>query len=557
MEATTRGGAGYWRYGMGKLLYGTSVYRYTLISRTPPGLIMAPPDPWPGNAERGGAILRGEFMFFGVRLEGTKHVWHPVGMDTNWLAELHAFDWLRDLRAVGGDAARRCARELVADWLDRENTWDEVAWRPDVLARRLFAWLGQHDFFCASADDTYRRRYLAALVRQGKHLARVLPAGAQGLDLLVSIKGLVVAGLALPDRDAWIAQGLRHLERETARQILPDGGHVSRCPAVHTKALRHLVDVRAALLAAGQPAPSFLMSAIDRAAPFLRMMRHGDGGLALFNGGGEDLSWLVDMLLAQADARGRPPVSAPHSGFERLAANRTVVLVDTGKPPAPGFGTPPHAGTLSFEMSIGKERLVVNCGAREGPSQEWATVQRTTAAHSTLVIDDKNSAGILPHGDLRDGPTAVECRREEADGSVWLTTSHDGYVKPFGLVHQRRLFVSARGDDIRGEDKLIRQATPASPARGFTVRFHLHPTVHASLVQDASAVLIQLPRGNGWRLRASGAAVSLSESVYLGGGDDDPRRGEQIVLSGVLGPPDAEECVAAVKWALRRIPRPG
>ena len=80
-------------------------------------------------------------------------------MSDAWLAELHGFDWLRDLRAVGGDAARRRARDLVGDWIERQTSWQEIAWRPDVLATRLHAWLGQHDFFCASADDLYRRRY--------------------------------------------------------------------------------------------------------------------------------------------------------------------------------------------------------------------------------------------------------------------------------------------------------------------------------------------------------------------------------------------------------------
>lgn len=545
-----------WRYGVGKVLFGTSVYRYTLLGRTPPGLYLVPPDPWPGKAERGSAILQGEFGFFGESVSGGQHVWRPVGMSDAWLAELHSFDWLRDLRTVGGDNARRRARDLVGDWLRRQTNWHEIAWRPDVLGHRLFAWLGQHDFFCASADDEYRRAYLAGIVRQGKHLSRVLPGGVDGEGLIAAIKGLVVAGLALPDREAWVNQGLKLLGKQVDRQILPDGGHISRDPSTHILVLRHLVDIRGALLAAGQPAPPALMGAIDRAAPFLRMMRHGDGAMALFNGSREELGWFVDLLLAQADARGRPPTTAPHAGFERLVANRTVALFDTGAPPPEGINDHAHAGALSMEVSVGKERLIVNCGARTGNRSPWSQVQRTTAAHSTLVIDDTNSAEVTAGGGFGRRPQVVEHSREDADGNTWLTASHDGYTGVFGLRHVRRVYIGATGEDIRGEDSLIRSGDPSdASARGFAVRFHLHPAVDAALVHNGAAAVLTLASGTTWRLRASGGALSLAESVYLGSGDAVERT-QQAVVSGVLSAPDGDGVVAAVKWALKRVPKP-
>jgi uncharacterized heparinase superfamily protein len=541
------------RYGVGKLLYASPVYRYTLIGRAPSELAIAPPDSWPGNAERGIAVSAGEWSFLGETVRGGKHAWRPVGMSDAWLAELHGFDWLRDLRAVGGDAARRSARDLVEDWIESQAGWQEVAWRPDILATRLFAWLGQHDFFCASADDDYRHRYLAAVARQAKHLARVLPGGVEGAGLIRAAKGLTVAGLALPGNDAAVRQGLRILERACDRQILPDGGHVSRNPQIQAAILRDLVDVRSALLAAEDDIPAFLLGAIDRAAPFLRMLRHNDGRLALFNGSSESEDWLLDMLLAQADARGRAPASAPHSGFERIVANRTVALLDTGAPPQAGLDIGAHAGTLSLEISIGKERMITNCGARPGNRDPWATVQRSSAAHSTMVVDDTNSSEILSDGTFGRRPRDVRVERSEDEGNVWLSVRHDGYLPAFGLEHERRVYMAGDGDDIRGEDVLTRvdTADKGRPAKGFALRFHLHPGVQASLVQNGSSVLLRLPSGAGWRLIAEGGTVSLAESIYLGE-SEDVRRSEQIVVSGAL---EAGAAAARVKWALKRVPK--
>lgn len=540
------------RYGMGKLLYASPIYRYTLVARTPADLATIPPDAWPGNAERGAAISAGELSFLGETVRGGDMTWQPVGMSDAWLAELHGFDWLRDLRAVGGDAARRRARDLVADWMERQTGWNEVAWRPDVMATRLHAWLGHHDFFCASAEDDYRHRYLASIARQAKHLARVLPAGAEGAGLIRAAKGLIAVGVALPGNEAATRQGLKQLERAVERQIRADGGHISRDPQTQAAVLRDLVDVRSALLAAETDIPSFLLAAIDRASPFLRMLRHNDGGLALFNGAGEGEDWLIDMLLAQADARGRAPARAPHSGFERMVANRTVVLLDTGAPPQAGLDTSAHAGTLSMEISIGKERLITNCGARPGNREPWATVQRSTAAHSTLVVDDTNSSEILPDGTFGRRPVQVGTERDEDDGNHWVTAQHDGYVPVFGLTHERRVYLAADGDDIRGEDVLSRSgSTPPRVGRGFALRFHLHPAVQASLVQNGSAVLLRLPSGAGWRLIAEGGTLSLAESIYLGT-PDDVRRTEQVVVSGTL---DSDVIAARVKWALKKVPK--
>ena len=263
--------------------------------------------------------------------------------------------------------------------------------------------------------------------------------------------------------------------------------------------------------------------------------------MALFNGADEGDTALIDRVLARADAKGRPPPSAPACRLSaRCRPARTLVLADTGVPARPGFDGDAHAGTLSFEMSHGRERLIVNCGAYQRSSADWRNVARATAAHSTLIVADTNSSELDAHGGLGRRPTHVPCERIEDGGSHWVSASHDGYQTVFGLTHARQLFLAADGEDLRGEDRLIGPA-----GRSFVIRFHLHPQVQASLIQDGDAALLRLPSGLGWRLRAQGAVMSLAESVYLGGGE--MRKAQQVVLDGHIG-----SSGATVKWALRR-----
>jgi uncharacterized heparinase superfamily protein len=410
-----------------------------------------------------------------------------------------------------------------------------------VVATRVITWITWFDvFFLGAEADPLRERVLASISRQSRHLARVAAWEEIGAARFHSLAGLVIAGIALGWGERWLTRPLARLDRELDRQILPDGGHIERCPALQLSVLRDLVDIRTALRAGHIAVSEPLQKTIDRMAPMLRMLRHGDGRLAQFNDTAEAYGALADLVLTRAEVRARALVSAPHSGFQRLQGGKTVVITDTGAPPPHGIDRHAHAGTLSFEMSWGRERLIVNCGTWHGVNSEWRRAARNSAAHSTLVVADTNSAEILEDGTLGRRPTVTMAERIEENGSQWIAATHDGYAATFGLVHTRQLFLSGDGEDLRGEDGL---SGPAGT--GFAIRFHLHPAVQVSLIQEGGAALLKLPSGVGFRLRAQGAQMNLGESVYLGAGAI--KKTQQIVLSGHVGSQGA-----TVRWAIRR-----
>jgi uncharacterized heparinase superfamily protein len=259
----------------------------------------------------------------------------------------------------------------------------------------------------------------------------------------------------------------------------------------------------------------------------------------LFNGSKEELPSLIDLVLAQA-GRSRGIIGyLSASLLFRLSAGKALLFMDGGAPAPPGLDRFAHAGTVGFEFSWGKERLIVNCGAAPAHGGSWRDALRSTAAHSTLTIADVSSSEIRDAG-LGRRPAHVNAERQDMAGVHWLEANHDGWSKLFGAVHHRRLGLSETGDELLGED-LIEAAQP----QPFTIRFHLHPNVTASLQQDNEAVLLRTPGGLGFRLRAEGAPISVEESVYFG--HAEPRRAEQVVLSGHQDGPQH------VKWSITRI----
>jgi uncharacterized heparinase superfamily protein len=511
-------------------------------SPAPAALILVPPNPWPGDAVRGRTMITNVVALAGQTIMVTGSPWSAEAHEP-WHVAMHSFEWLRDLRAVGGDAARRHARTFTSQWLDRKVKRGDLAWRADIMGARIANWIAFHDFFCASADDGFRARLFASLAHQAKGLARALPGELSGAPLLIALKGLLASGACLEGGEPRFSLAEKLLLRELPKQVLPDGIHAERNPAVHATILSTLIDIRALYKAARIAMPEMVQHAIDRMTPALRFFRHGDGGLALFNGSQQGEALLLDTILTQADARGRPLKRAPQGGFERLSLGRTVIIVDAGAPAPSRLDRHAHAGIGSFEMSVGRERFIVNCGAHPGVSP-WRQALAATAAHSTVTIADTNQMELLEGGGVRRRPPTVESSREDAAEGSLIDITHSGY-SGLGIKHRRRLFLGDSGEDLRGEDALIGKV-----AQKYTIRFHLHPDVHVSLTGNGRTALLRLGDGTGWRFRADVDAITLDDTVYFGAGT--PRRSNVLVISGQT----EGEGETIVRWAFRREKRP-
>lgn len=521
------------------LAINNMLYELAKGVRTPDELEVVPPDPWPGDMARGRDMIQGIFTFHEQTLAHEDLSWKPAGVSEKWIAELHGFDWLRDLRAVGGDRGRRMARDMVTSWMALQDKYNEVTWAPDVLGTRIAAWISFHDFFCASASDEFRHKYFTSLTKQAKHLSRSFPARMKGLPLLRALKGLAYSGLALAGGEDRLEQAFGLILKQIHDEIMPDGGHISRSPEDTLVFLQYLVDLRAALIAAQLEVPEKIQHAIDRMTPAVRFFKYGDSGLALFNGGQESDPAFCDLVLTQSGAKGRPLKAMPHTGYQRLAMGRAQVIVDVGLPVDIAYADTAHAGLLSLEYAFGRERVIVNCGTSH-TSDKWREALRGTPAHSTVTIDGRNACQFDPHGRLSSQPE-IRVNRQEGEGSVVLDASHTGYVARYGVAHRRCLKLSDFGEVFSVEEQLGgKSGVP------FAIRLHLHPGIQISPIRQGEEALLRARSGAGWRFRVQGAEMSIEESVYCGIGET-PRRSQQIVLSGMTASPST-----IVVWQLAR-----
>lgn len=514
-------------------------YRLLLLGPAPKRLRFPVPQLWPGNPDVGRALIQGIFSHEDESHTLTAADALPAASPA-WTAWFHGLGWLNDLSALGGGEAPYFAREWLTVWMAANAKWDARSWAPDVTAERLinicqnWAFLMRDDG-CGGLEKLLHRQ----AGRDARHLFHSLPPANCGYVRFHALKGQVYGAFALLGGEGRMNRTLQRLADDIQNQILPDGGHVERNPERLADMLKDLLELKVLLSTATGDVPGFLQNAIDRVAPMLRALRHPDGGLALFNGGLEGNRTVLDLILAQTDSTAKAPFNGPHAGFQRAGAGTLYGIMDCGQPTK--VGKAQHAGALSFELSSGKHRIIVNCGSRSGASDPWRTALAATAAHSTLTVNDTSLASFALDGALRSGPEHVTCTRKDLDEGTLIEASHDGYMPPFGLIHQRALFIASHGTDVRGEDRLV-----GTGGNQYTLRFHLHPNVKASLLGDGHGVLLRVGGKEVWRFRTSADQMALESSVYLGH-KGEHRRTEQIVISGPLSGNGA-----LIKWALSR-----
>jgi uncharacterized heparinase superfamily protein len=533
-----------WRYGSGKT----------------DRLLIAPQDLRTADATRATEIYSGRFAFAGrVVICDRRSPFEMTPPSDEWAVTLLSFSWLRHLRAADSAITRANARALIDDWINTQGKWHPLGWRNDILSRRILCWLSQAPFVLQDADARFYRRFIRSLSRQVRYLRRTLKHSRDGLPRLQALMALNYASLCMQGQAGALRGNARKLIEELRAQILPDGGHISRNPGVLIEILADLLPLRQLFSARNLQPPQAINNAIDRMMPMLRFFRHADGNFAQFNGMGPTPVDLLATVLAYDDARGAPLSNAPHSGYQRMEATQTALIMDTGRPPPVAVSQEAHAGCLSFELSWKQHRLVINCGLPAVNRETWRQVARATPAHSTVTVNERSSCEFLEGATARKllagiaivaGPREVRVERDEHEGVLALRASHDGYVPEYGLVHTRAMRLSADGRALDGEDSF--SAADGGPPAGnapddYAMRFHLHPSIKASRLSDSRGVILLLPDKEVWTFATLAEGVQIEESVYLSA-SEGPRRTVQIVVYGNA------RAVPSVRWSFRHTP---
>lgn len=533
------------------------------------GFLWQPEPRLPGSAARGRQLLAGNFRVDGRLVEAPdRPPWDLAPESFAFTDMLHGFEWLDDLAALPPEDGMKPAQAWLSEWIGRFGRGRGPGWTPDLTGRRQIRMISHAILLMNGQDRSRTDAFYAVLGRQAGFLATRWRRASPGLPRFEALTGLIYSRCTLMGLEGGLDQALAWLAGECAREIDASGGIVTRNPEELLEVFVLLTWVSQILLETGRPADPAVDTAIARIAPTLRSLRHADGSLARAHGGGRGVPGRLVTALVQS--RVRPSYTRGLAmGFARLARDRVTVIIDAAPPMQGPRSVNAHAGTLSFELTSGSQPVIVNCGSgvRFGP--DWRRAGRATVSHSTLCLAGYSSSRLAPKAGqaeagrqpFADGPREVALQESMMRSAEGVTLSHDGWRRTHGLLHLRSLTLEDDGALLRGEDGLAAMTAPdrarfdklmaelpADVGLRWSVRFHLHPDVEATIDMGGTAVSLALPNKETWVFRQIGATeMTLRPSFYLDSGRLRPRATKQIVLSATT-----RRYGCAVSWSLAR-----
>ncbi len=491
-------------------------------------------------------------------------LWDIAPPSPAFAEELHGFTWLDDLCAVGDARARATATEWVMGWIETHGDGKGPGWTPQLTARRLIRLINHAVSILRGQDGEVSEAFFRSLGQQTIFVSRTWSLTDPGLPRIEAVTGAIYAGMALLGMEREVGPAVEALNTE-ARAIAAEGTIPSRNPEELMEILNLLNWAVLAIEAADRVVPEGVRHAVRAMVPVLRALRHADGSLARFHGGGRGIEGRLDQALAESGIKTRPRRQDVSMGYAHISAGRSTLIVDAARPPSGTAATTAHASTLAFELTSGRRPVVVNCGAGGHFGPDWRRAGRATPSHSTLGIDGWSSARTMPStngGDDRlvEAPQNVQSALSLLEDGSRIELSHDGYRGRFGLIHGRTLDLGVAGRALVGEDYLVAlndadrdqfdRAMDANALQGipFTVRFHLHPDTEAEVDLGGKAVSIALKSGEIWVLRHESICdLDIKPSVYLETGRLRPRAAQQVVLTG-----RAMSYATQIRWSLAK-----
>jgi uncharacterized heparinase superfamily protein len=444
--------------------------------------------------------------------------WDDATRSKLWLYNLHYFD---DLNCEAAPLRDAWHAALMDEWIERHPPGAGTGWEPYPTSLRIGNWIKRH-----LDGRRLSNRQSHSLAVQTRWLMQRLEWHLLGNHLFANAKALVLAGLLFDGDEAqrWLAKGLSIIRRELPEQVLADGGNFERSPMYHAIFLEDLLDlVNVASVYPGSIKAGELAQwreVAGRMLGWMRTLTHPDGEISLFNDAAvgiapapaelDDYATRLDVAVLSPEVdrmAGAPALTVLRdSGYIRIEGSIAVTLLDVapvGPDYLPGHA---HADTLSFELSVSGQRVIVNGGtSRYGLGSERLR-ERSTAAHSTVVVDGQNSSEVWGGFRVarRARPFGLHISRQSSDALV--SCAHDGYRRLAGRpVHQRewrqRLECLTVSDHIDGHyDKA-------------EARYHFHPGVGVASSGNG-ALTLTLPQGQRLRVRAIRGQLRLELSQY-------------------------------------------
>jgi len=488
--------------------------------------------------------------FYKINNETPESLWKVDKNDKLKFENLHSFLWLTRLDRKNN---KKITKEIIDSWINKFFNYDPRTWDMEIMAKRIIAWCSNTDITLENSEKNYKEKFFLSLIKQSNFLTKNLSNLFNETSKIICCSAIILSGMIFKENETNFKIGIKELEKIIKNYFDENGFPKSRNPEEIFISLKYLILIREWFKESQKTIPDFLNEIITKCGNCYVMLSCTNKQFPLFNGATEINHKDYDVFLKNLKYKFH---NKNHNAGDliKIKKKKFEFFIDCGNPPPTKFSKYYQAGCLAFELISNKQKVICNSGYGKYFSSRISTLSRSTAAHSTLYINDtsscifqKNKFLSKVYGNLLVEKLKIISKEYTEDKDFYfLSAAHNGYEKKFGYLHKRSIKILKKDDKIFGIDEL-KKTKKYSGNLNYFIRFHIYPDTKIVKTQAGNSILISLPNGEGWLLHAETNDLSIEKNIFLGN-KNKIINNESVLISGNIN-----DQLVQVKWHIERV----
>ena len=440
-------------------------------------------------------------------------IWNIKNLKEKDYKNLNSFFWLFSLDLK---SSKKDTQEIICQWIEKNHRYNNKSWEIDIVAKRIIAWISNSKLTYEDGEKIYKENFNNLIKKQINYLINEIEKSEQIDDKMTGCAAIILAGLSYQNKDNYLDSGLNLLKKIINFSFDSDNFPKSRNIRQLNFYLKYFVLIREWLKESQNEIPEYIDENIyylGQAYAFIWKNIKKD---ILFNGNYESDNATFDQYLERLGYNFKNQ-SNELGGYTILNNKKITLIMDTGSSPDKKFSSDYQAGALSFEIISGGKKLICNSGYFQNFEHQLNELSKSSAMHSTLTLDDRSSCKFIKTTDLKSpishGLKIIK-KNIVFEKNYWkITSAHDGYLKQYGIIHDREIEFYPEQTKFIGHDRIISKNMIKNLK--FEIRFHLEPGVKIMKTQDNKSILIEIG-GEGWKFNSNDNNIDIDNSLYFG-----------------------------------------
>ncbi len=470
-----------------------------------------------------------------------ENIWENKLLSGNNLNKLNNFYWLF---SIDLKSSTNITQSIIEKWIEKNKNYNSFTWQLDILSKRVISWISNSKLTYDKSDEEYKKKFNFSVNKQVNHLINEISKSQSLDDKLLGCTAIIITGLSY-ENEKFLNYGLELLRKFIINSFDNEYFPKTRSIRQLNFYLKYFVLVREILKESFNNIPEYLDEIIFYVGKSYVIFSKLEQSL-LFNGNHQNDLKEFNKYLSLYKYKFENSNNEV-GGYAILKNKNCILAMDVGNSPQKRFSHNYQSGALSFEFFYKDKKLISNSGYFQDYKNKLNLISKSTAAHSTLIMDNHSSCSFIESSSYKTLESGLKISDKNIvnEKNYWLIKAcHNGYLKRFGILHERSLEYFAEKDKLMGVDKIISKNKLESEK--YDIRFHMEPGVKLTKTLDNKTILIEI-ENSGWRFSSNCENINIESGIYFGN-KNLSRENQNICLSG-----KAKDISLEIKWVFEKI----